>query len=188
MIRPISSRVLRLPASEHIYVCSRTAGKHGRRPEVLVLSTDGRTAHTLDLAKLDKAAVAALFKPKRQLIGYDIKSSLELLLEIGVQDLPPVGHDVLIGAFLLNSLRREQTLTGLAETDLDYDGSPFEDLDKDEFMARAPEFIAAIKALHTKQAAEIKTLDKLADLASRHRMAGHPHAGPHGAQRHRTQR
>jgi hypothetical protein len=38
-----------------------------------------------------------------------------MLLEMGVQNLPPVGHDVLIGSFLVNSLRREQTLTELAE-------------------------------------------------------------------------
>lgn len=148
-----------------LYVYSRAAGKHGRRPEILVLSADGRDTCTLDLGKLDKAAVAAIFKTGPALVGYDVKSTLELLIELGVEDLPPVGHDVLIGAFLLNSLRREQTLTGLAETDLDYDGSPFEDLDRDEVISRAPELIAAVKALHTKQAAEIKKIDKLDALA-----------------------
>jgi DNA polymerase-1 len=87
------------------------------------------------------------------------------LLEIGVKDLPEVGHDVLISAFLLNSLRREQSLTELAQTDLDYDGSPFEDLDTDEVISRAPEIIAAVKALHDKQAKELATMPKLPKLS-----------------------
>jgi len=80
--------------------------------------------------------------------------------------LPAVGHDVLIGAFLINSLRREQTLTGLAEADLHYEGSPFEDLDVDELMTRAPEIIAAIHALHVQQAKELASIPKLPELAA----------------------
>ena len=66
-----------------------------------------------------------------------------------------------VGAFLLNSLRREQTLTELAEADLNYEGSSFEDLDKEELMTRAPEIMAVIKALHDKQTAELKKIPKL---------------------------
>lgn len=163
---PDKLKALKLPDSEQMYVYSRAAGKHGRQPEVLILSADGRAVHTLDLARLDPSDVAANFRgAARPLVGYNVKSSLELLLEIGVKEPPPVGHDVLIGAFLLNALIREQTLTELAAAELDYDGSPFEDLDKDEVMARAPEIIAAIKALHDRQAAGIKNLPKLSKLA-----------------------
>jgi DNA polymerase-1 len=72
----------------------------------------------------------------------------------------------LIGAFLINSLRREQSLTDLAEADLNYDGSSFEDLDKEEFMTRAPEIMAAIQALHKQQTAEFKKMPKLPKLAA----------------------
>ncbi len=48
---------------------------------------------------------------------------------------------------MLNSLRREQTLSELAEADLDYEGSPFEDLDKEEFMTRAPEIMSRHQSL-----------------------------------------
>jgi DNA polymerase-1 len=79
--------------------------------------------------------------------------------------LPEVEHDALIGAFLLNSLRREQTLTELAQSDLGYGGSPFEDIDTEELMSRAPEIIAVIKGLHEQQAKDIKDTPKLFELA-----------------------
>ena len=156
---------LKLGDSDYFYIHSRSAGKHGRKPEVLIISLDGKNTYTLDLSKLDHAAIAKEFTNIRPLVGYDIKSTLQLLIEIGVKELPPIGHDVLVGAFLINSLRREQGLTNLAETDLDYDGSSFEDLDKEEFITRAPEIIAAIEALHKQQAAEFKKMPKLPKLA-----------------------
>lgn len=156
---------LKLGSSEQLYIHGRSVGKHGHKPEVLVVSPDGKNTYTLDLTKLDQTTIAKELKVARSLVGYDLKSTLELLIEIGVKDLPSVGHDVKVGAFLLNSLRREQTLSELAEADLDYEGSPFEDLDKNELMTRAPEIIAAIKALHDKQTTELKKMPKLPKLA-----------------------
>jgi DNA polymerase-1 len=156
---------VKLPASKHMYIHSRAAGKHGRDPQVLVLSTDGKLTYTFDLAKVDVDKVVENFVGVSPLVGYDIKSTLQMLLEMGVQNLPPVGHDVLIGSFLVNSLRREQTLTELAEADLGYDGSPFEDLDAEELMSRAPEIIATIRALHEDQAKTLHDMPKLPKLA-----------------------
>lgn len=156
---------LKLPATEQLFVYSRSGGKHGRDPQVLILSTDGRTIYTLDLTKLDKKAVAEILGAAVPLVGYDIKYTLKVLLELGCKNLPAAGHDVLIGTFLLNSLRREQTLTDLAQADLGYEGSPFEDLHTEELMTRAAEIIAVIKALHQRQTAEFKKLPKLAKLA-----------------------
>jgi len=157
---------LKLGDSEFFYIHSRSAGKHGRDPQVIIMSLNGRDTYTLDLRKLDQEAIAKEFKGLRPLVGYDIKSTLKVLLELGVEDLPPIGHDVLIGSFLINSLRREQTLTDLAHADLGYDSSPFEDLDADELITRAPEIIAAIHALHTQQAKELASMPKLPELAA----------------------
>ncbi len=159
------AKEMHLADSEFMYVHSRSSGKHGVGPQVLILSLDGKTTYTLDLEKIGTHIIVDNFKDVRPLVGYDIKSTLKMLIGMGVKELPDVGHDVLIGAFLLNSLRREQTLTELAQADLDYDGSPFDDLDKDELMARAPEIIAVIKGLHTEQAAAIKAIPKLPELA-----------------------
>ena len=115
---------LRLGASDYFYIHARSAGKHGRDPEVIIMSLNGRDTFTLDLRRLNHEAVAREFKGVRPLVGYDIKSTLRTLLALGVSELPTVGHDVLIGAFILNSLRREQTLGELAAADLHYEGAP----------------------------------------------------------------
>ncbi|MDB5170934.1 MAG: hypothetical protein JWO35_628 [Candidatus Saccharibacteria bacterium] len=155
---------LKLGNADHLFMHARSAGKHGRDPQALILSTDGAQTYTLDLTKLDSAAILKHLPANAQLIGYDIKATLKVLIELGV-DLPAVAHDVLIGSFLINSLRREQTLTELAQADLAYDGSPFEDLDSEEFITRAPEIIAVIKALYDQQAKDIQDTPKLSRLA-----------------------
>lgn len=156
---------LKLGDSEYFYIHTRSADRHGRQPEVMIISLNGRDTYTLDLRKLDHAAIAKEFKNVRPLVGYDVKSTLKALIELGVKELPEVGHDVLIGAFLLNALRREQSLTALAETDLAYDGSPFEDLSPDEFIHRAPEIMSAIRSLHERQAKDMERTPELVRLA-----------------------
>jgi DNA polymerase-1 len=157
---------LKLPASEQIYIHSRAAGKHGHDPQTLIISTDGQTVYTLNLAKIDKEKFANWWSVTSPLVGYDLKTTLKVLINLDCgKKLPPVGHDVLIGAFLLNSLRREQTLSELAEVDLRYEGSSLEDLSPEEVMQRAPEIIATIKALYTQQLKELALIPKLTTLA-----------------------
>ena len=159
------AKKLKLGDSEYFYIYTRSAGKHGKNPEVMIMSLDGKDTYTIDLRKVDHKLVADNFKGVRPLVGYDVKSSLKTLLALGVTEFPDVGHDVLIGAFLLNSLRREQSLTELAQADLGYEGSPFEDLSPDELIDRAPEVIAAIHALHMQQAKALASIPKLPELA-----------------------
>jgi len=160
------AKELSLGDSEFFYIHSRSAGKHGRDPQVLIMSLNGSDTYTLDLRKLNHEAIAEEFRNVKPLVGYDVKSTLKVLLELGVRELPAVGHDVLIGAFLVNSLRREQSLTELAQADLGYEGSPFEDLDPEEIISRAPEIIATIHALHEQQQKELASIPKLPALAS----------------------
>lgn len=157
-------RMLSFAGSETVFVHSRSAGKHGRDPQVLILSTDNKTVYTIDLTKVDAKDVAALLEPIKSVIGYDMKYSLKVLLELGC-DLPAVKHDVLVGAFLLNSLIREQSLTDLARASVDFDGSPLEDGAPEDVMARAPEYIAAIKALYDQQSHDLTELKKMHTLA-----------------------
>lgn len=158
------AKALRLGDSEYFYIHSRAAGKHGRDPEVLIISLNGKDTYTIDLRKVGHQLIAENFKNVRPLVGYDVKSTLKVLLSLGVTDFPAVGHDVLIGAFLLNSLRREQSLTELAEADLGYDGSSFENLSPDEIIDRAPEIMAALHALHIQQAKALNSIPKLPEL------------------------
>lgn len=156
---------LKLDSAEHVYVHSRSAGKHGRKPEVLLLSTGEGAVYSLDLKKLSHHKVLDCLDLSKNIIGYDAKYTLKVLYALGAKIVPEVAHDVLIGAFMLNSLRREQTLTELSQTDLDYDGSPFEDISTEDLVARTPEIIAVIEALYKQQSPAIKEIPKLNDLA-----------------------
>ena len=158
--------LLNLKESGNLFVYSRSAGKHGTNPQFLMLSTDVKTTYCIDLTKVDKEKVRSyLSKSHFQLTGYDVKATQKLLIGLGCNDLPPVKHDVLLGAFLLNSLRREKTLTELAQTELGYEGSPLDNLDNEELCARAPEIIAIIAALYEKQSKEIRNEPKLLSVA-----------------------
>lgn len=156
---------VKLPNSEKLYIYSRASGKHGRGPQVLLLSVDGKTTYSFDLTKLGAAFPAPSLIQSRSLVGYDVKYSLKVLYNLGCHDLPVVEHDILIGAFLLNSLRREQSLSELVTSDLNIEAAPFEDLDPEQIIVRAPEIISVIKALYIKQVAEMKKIPKIPKLA-----------------------
>jgi DNA polymerase-1 len=163
---PAKLAKLELPTDQPIFVHSRCAGKHGRQPQWLMVSANGSDVYSLDLTKLEAKQVVKQLSTVSSLIGYDVKSSLKLLMELGCHQLPPVEHDVLIGAFLINSLRRQQSLGQLAEDDLGYrQGSTLDELDAQELLARAPDIIAIIKALYQEQSQAIKKLPKLTELA-----------------------
>jgi DNA polymerase-1 len=155
-------QALQLPTKK-VVIHSRCAGKHGRKPTYLLLSSEQKQSYTLDLNKLDGTLVATLLAGK-ELVGYDVKATHQALLDMGMDELPPVGFDVLIGSFVLNPLNREQTLTELAGESLDYDGSPFEELSDEEYVQRAPEIIAALHSLYEQQVKALKAVPKLPEL------------------------
>lgn len=149
------------------FIHSRSAGKHGRDPLLLTLSFDGKTTYVIDLKKVSipvaKTVLTALLAPL-PLIGYDVKSTIEAGYSLGL-DLRDVGHDVLVGAFLINSLRREQSLTELAQADLGYEGSSLEELSTEELSERAGEIMNIIASLYKQQAKELDKLPKVKKLA-----------------------
>lgn len=153
---------LTLP-SKRVMIHSRCAGKHGRKPIYIVLSGEPKQSYTLDVQKLDKKLVTSLFAGK-ELIGYDVKATHQALLDLGFEDLPPVAYDVLIGSFVLNPLNREQTLTELAANDLDYDGSPFEELTDEEYLQRAAEIMTVLYGVYDQQVKAMKSIPKLPEL------------------------
>lgn len=162
---PQKLKQIKLLDAPQLYIYSRAAGKHGHNAQILLLSTDGKTTYSIDLAKTGSILPGLALSQKTKLVGYDVKYSLKVLLASGYKELPKVAHDVLIGAFLLNSLRREQTLSELAVSDLNHETSPYEDLDPEQILAKAPEIIGVIAALHEKQMVEMKKIPKLTDLA-----------------------
>lgn len=155
---------LKLNKPSALVVYSRAAGKHGRDPRLLIISPSPDTTYTIDLTKVTREALYSALNTQYSVIGYDLKSTLEVLIELGIK-LPEVEHDVLVGAFLLNSLRREQTLTELANADLGYDGTSFDDLETSELADRAAEITGVIRALYTQQNTALEAMPKVAKLA-----------------------
>jgi DNA polymerase-1 len=158
---------LKLDKKEPLIIHSFTAGKHGKEPLLIALSDNEKKCYTIDLS-LGKKEVAAKLKElitsETKVIGYDVKSTLQVFMELGLV-VPQIDHDVKVGAFLLNSLRREQTLTELAEADLGYEGQGFENLPPEDMIGCESEIVSIVRALYEKQAAELKKLPKIAKLA-----------------------
>ena len=155
----------KLKLGDTVVVHSRCAGKHGQDPQLLIISPDPKHTYTLDLTQLNPADVGQALKPVKGLIGYDIKSTLQVLLALNLP-LPAVEHDVQIGAFLINGLKRITSLTDLASDDLGYDGSSLDSLDNEELVQRAPEIVHIIRALHEQQLDGFKKAPKLPKLAA----------------------
>jgi DNA polymerase-1 len=143
---------------------ARSAGKHGEKPTVLLLA-DSETCYAIDLRKISdiKPQISTIIPTA--VIGYDLKNSLKVLLELGVETLPRVSHDCLVGAFIVNSLRRDQSLSEQASNDLGYEVE-LENLDDDELLAKAGEVVAVIRELANlqgEQMSEVTSLIKLAE-------------------------
>lgn len=159
---------LKLDSKQPILLHSRCAGKHGRDPLLLILSNAPEVTYVIDLKKVPANAVqqalGELLQDKTvSKVGYDIKSTIKALYSLGIE-LQGVGHDVLVGTFILNSLRREQTLSELAEADLGYHGPSLEDLSDDELRDSAGDIMSIIRSLYDQQAKAIKTEPKFVDL------------------------
>lgn len=152
-------------ASEQIYVASRAAKAHGADPQLLILG-DGKNVFTLEVDKFDASEFLKGALAGKQLIGHNLKATLETLATLGITDWPAVAHDTQVGAFLLNSLRRDLSLTALAKEDLDYDGASLDELDTSELASCASEVLAVIQKLSEQQIKALAELTKVQKLAS----------------------
>jgi len=143
-----------------IVLHARSAQKHGKSPTVMLLA-DKQTCYAVDLRKVRNLTTLNL---PSSAIGHDIKNSLKVLLELGLE-LPKVSHDTLVGAFIVDSLRRDQSLSGQASTDLGYE-TELEDIDDDELLTKAGEVTAVIREvanLQSEQMSEVTSLIKMAE-------------------------
>ena len=155
--------------ADTLFVHSRCAGKHGRDPKLLILSGEAGETYAVRVGKITtqqiKKALGPVLEDEKVIkIGYDIKSTIKALYSLGIE-LRGIGHDVLVGAFIINSLRREQSLTELAQADLGYGGSSLDSLPDDELEERAGEVTAVIRGLYDIQAKAFAETPKFTELA-----------------------
>ena len=155
--------------ADTLFVHSRCAGKHGRDPKLLILSGEAGETYAVRVGKITtqqiKKALGPVLEDEKVIkIGYDIKSTIKALYSLGIE-LRGIGHDVLVGAFIINSLRREQSLTELAQADLGYGGSSLDSLPDDELEERAGEVTAVLRGLYDIQAKAFAETPKFTELA-----------------------
>lgn len=155
--------------TNQLAIHSRCSAAHGREPRLIIISPNQHETYTLDVRAIGPENIKQFFikilKADSRLIGYDLKATLQLFINLGIP-LPKVGHDVFVAAFVLDPLRREQTLTELAVTDLDYHGSDFDNLNETELIQRAPEIISIINGLYSYQARELAKIPKFPPLVT----------------------
>ena len=131
---------------QKVLLHSRCSGAHGKGLCHLIVSTEVESCLTLSIgAQLSEEEVSAWLQTAlkdKSLVGYDTKRTLELLLTLNVP-LPPIAHDVHLGAFLLNPLLRSQELGDLLQVSLGY-GSGLHDVSTEDFLDFAPQISAGI--------------------------------------------
>lgn len=148
---------------KHVVMHSRSSGRHGRDPVSLLISPNKQQVYVIDVHSITPEKLATKLRGLPPAIGYDIKGVIKAGYWLGV-DIETIEHDVLIGAFLLNSLRRVQTLSELLKEDLNFDTS-LDDLSNEEFNERAGEVAKGIWLLYEQQVKELTKLPKLHKLA-----------------------
>ena len=154
---------LDLSKAKNVVIQTRSAGKHGRNPVSLLISPDKSKTYVLDLAAISQEKLQKKLKDLPPVIGYDVKASIQAGYWLGLE-IDRVEHDVLVGAFLLNSLRRVQSLSDLLKEDLDFD-TKLDDLSNEEFIERAGEITKGVWLLYEQQVKELTKLPKLHKLA-----------------------
>ena len=147
------------------YIFGRSAGRHGLRPTVLSLSDGDEVIYSFDLTKLDLDNIADKLGEVKRIVGYDLKSELKRLMSLGLSKMPEVVHDIMIGAFLLNSLETDKTLSDLSDQELRYSLAKINNLDDKELVTHLSDIQYVIKKIYIKQSDELKKLARINKLA-----------------------
>ena len=157
---------IKVPAKGSMLLHTYSRGKHGRDVQYIAVSFDGRSVYVIDADKVAGKERARFFDSVAHLslIGYDLKTSLQVIIEHGAA-YGAIEHDVLIGGFLINSLRREQTLGEMARADIGYEGGDLEHIDPQEFLSKVGDIVAIIYELKAEQDKELEDLPRIKELA-----------------------
>lgn len=156
------SQLKELNSKDEVVLHARAAGRHSSDPQVILIA-DKKTTYVIDLRKVGQGDILKYFSPTWRLIGHDIKNSLKILLKIGIK-ITTIEHDTLVGAFLINSLDRIQTLDALAQRDLGID-TAVDDLDTDQLVLEAGKLTALIRQLAYVQGEQMSELTGLISVA-----------------------
>ncbi|MBW3568814.1 DNA polymerase I [Candidatus Parcubacteria bacterium] len=154
---------LSLPKTDELVISAISNKPHGREPAFLTISPDDKIAISFDLLLLDPKLIQEKLKSyieQTALVGYNLKAIMQILFSLGIYP-KKVGHDVEIGAFLLNPLKRSNSLSEMTETELGFQLSSLDILDGHNAAA---ENSAAIRKLAELQKTELNKFPKMQKL------------------------
>lgn len=149
--------------AKQTFITSRALGLQGQNPTHIVFSFNGDQTYIIDVKKINKDRLRAFINNLPPFVGHNLKPTLKLLINLGSKT-PKVHHDTLIAGFVLNSLRRELSLTQMAEADLGYQGVPLDELDQDLFIERSAIIITLIKTLTDQQMRKLEDVSAFIKL------------------------
>jgi DNA polymerase-1 len=157
-----SLKKLILPKSDELIIHSQLNKKDPFTPDAISISSNKELVFVFDVKALGKKNFSNKIKEyliRTPLVGYDLKSTLKCLLNLGI-DAKDIKHDAMVGSFLINSLRRDQSLEELASQDLKIHLAY-----SDNQVVNEAETIAVIRALYELQQKTLQTMPKLNKLA-----------------------
>lgn len=157
---------LKLKSPELVVVETFAAGAVNTDLELLLISPDPNEVYVIEAKQVSPGALVEVLTKElgnAKLIAYDSKYSLKSLLQAGLPKLE-VDHDVRMGAYLINSLVRDQSLAGLAN-DLGYEGDALNAIPSDEMRERAAVITSVVWALRDAQIAQLTNIKKVHKLA-----------------------
>lgn len=158
------------PSEDGLVISTRVVGSNFKDISHIILSDKRDRVYIIDFSgNLDAQIVIeklkSIFEDKNiAKIGYDLKSTIRALNHFGVT-LNPVGHDIHVGAFLLDSLIRENSLTELAVSGLGYEGPNLDDIPPMDVQHLAPKISTVLWTLYHKQIHLLDDYPKLRKLA-----------------------
>ncbi len=152
---------LTLPKTSELIAYGVSEKPHGKEPLALTISPGEKQSYTLNLTALSAQSVQkklGSYIESADLVGHNLKATLQILRTLGIHP-KKIKHDTLIGAFLINPLRREQSLSELAETELDVHLQGMDGTNNEE--------ISVIRKLYEHQQKDFKDLQKIAGFAKK---------------------
>lgn len=141
-------------------------GKQGQDLQTLAFSWG---ENKVTLIHVNKIAPKHLVKfvtklARHKIVGYDTKKIIQAFYRLGAK-IENVEHDILIGAFLLNSLIRDQSLNGLVRDSFGIETDNLDSPMPDRIESAMPSIIDAVFRIYNFQVEKLSKLPKLQKLA-----------------------
>ncbi|HPW47744.1 MAG TPA: DNA polymerase I [Candidatus Saccharibacteria bacterium] len=164
--RVVAAELFNANRATCIYVYAYSRGAQGADPYAVILGTGSQVATFILPQDIDKLRSLKHLLETTPIAGYDVKSHLKSLFEVGIYP-QRVAHDVQVAAFLLDSLRTPKTLHDIAKDELGYQNQDFTAIPPEDVSMYAAELVNTLCALHKKQAQSFEQFNKMTDLANK---------------------